>query len=113
MEGKYVIRTLNDPYDKHEHVEFIFDDNTCLRYKDTRKFGRMHLLNKDELYLRKPLNELGKEPWDETLNVEFQLSYKDLGFYDENGKYLVEKGSFEIYVGENCLTLQKLLIKVV
>lgn len=50
---------------------------------------------------------------DETLKVEFKLSYKDLGFYNENGEYLVEKGSFEIYVGENCLTLQKLLIKVV
>ncbi len=49
----------------------------------------------------------------ETLKVEFQLSYKDLGFYNENGEYLVEKGSFEIYVGENCLTLNKLLIKVV
>ena len=71
MEGKYVIRTFNDPYDKHEHVEFIFDDNMCLRYKDTRKFGKMHLLKKDELYLRKPLNELGKEPWDETLNIEY------------------------------------------
>jgi len=71
MEGKYVIRNLNAPYDKHEHIEFIFDDNTCLRYKDTRKFGRMHLLNKDELYLKKPLNDLGKEPWDETLNIEY------------------------------------------
>lgn len=50
---------------------------------------------------------------DETLKVEFQLIYKDLGFYNENGEFLVEKGSFEIYVGENCLTLKKLLIKVV
>ncbi len=49
----------------------------------------------------------------ETLKVSFELSYKDLGFYNENGKYLVEKGSFEIYVGENCLTLNKLSIKVV
>ena len=49
----------------------------------------------------------------ETQTVRFEISYKDLGFYDENGEYLVEKGSFEVYVGENCLTLQKLLIKVV
>lgn len=69
MEGKYIIRNLGDSYDKHEHVEFIFSDNTCLRYKDTRKFGRMYLLKKEELYLRKPLNELGLEPWDNNLNA--------------------------------------------
>lgn len=71
MEGKYIIRKLNDDYDKHEHVEFVFSDNTCLRYKDTRKFGRMHLINKDELYTRKPLNELGLEPWDSKLNNKY------------------------------------------
>ena len=74
MEGKYIIRNLNDNYDKHEHVEFIFSDNTCLRYKDVRKFGKMHLIKKDELYLRKPLNELGLEPWDKELNIEYLKS---------------------------------------
>ena len=71
MEGKYIIRNLNDPYETHEHVEFVFSDNTCLRYKDTRKFGRMHLLKKDELYTRKPLNELGLEPWDKDLTSTY------------------------------------------
>ena len=71
MEGKYIIRNLNDPYETHEHVEFIFSDNTCLRYKDTRKFGRMHLLKKDELYTKKPLNELGLEPWDKDLTSTY------------------------------------------
>ena len=71
MEGKYIIRNLGDSYDKHEHIEFVFSDNTCLRYKDTRKFGRMYLLKKEELYLRKPLNELGLEPWDKELNINY------------------------------------------
>ena len=48
----------------------------------------------------------------ETKTVKFELSYKDLGFYNEMGEYLVEKGKFEIYIGENSLTLNKLLIKV-
>lgn len=48
----------------------------------------------------------------QTINVNFQLSYNDLGFYNENGEFLVEKGEFEIYVGENCLTENKLSIKV-
>ena len=48
----------------------------------------------------------------ETQTVHFELSYKDLGFYNENGEYLVEKGVFEIYVGENCLTKNIITVKV-
>lgn len=50
---------------------------------------------------------------DETQTVKFELSYRDLGFYNENGEYLVEKGEFEIYVGENCLSTNNVSIKVV
>lgn len=71
MEGKYIIRNKDDKIDKHEHVEFIFDDNTTLRYKDTRKFGRMYLYKKEDVYDNKPLNELGLEPWDKNLNIEY------------------------------------------
>ena len=48
MEGKYYIKNINEPYEKHEHIIFKFDD-FHLRYHDTRKFGRMHLIEKDEL----------------------------------------------------------------
>lgn len=71
MEGKYFIRNKEDEVLKHEHVSFILDDNTTLRYNDTRKFGRMYLVNKDELYTSKPLKDLGLEPFDTNLNVEY------------------------------------------
>lgn len=71
MEGKYIIRHKDDDYNKHEHVEFIFDDDEALRYKDTRKFGRMYLYKKEEVYNKKPLNELGLEPWDKELNIKY------------------------------------------
>ena len=71
MEGKYIIRNLNDSYDKHEHIEFCFYDNTTLRYKDTRKFGRMYLYKKDEVFNQKPLNELGLEPFDNKLTISY------------------------------------------
>ena len=71
MEGKYLIRSINDSYDKHEHVEFVFSDNTTLRYKDTRKFGRMYLYKKEEVYNNKPISELGLEPWDSNLNIKY------------------------------------------
>jgi len=71
MEGKYNFKNKNDLIDKHEHVIFLFDDNTELRYKDTRKFGKMHLIKKEDVYNVKPLNELGLEPWDLKLNINY------------------------------------------
>lgn len=71
MEGKYHIRNVDDQYSKHEHISFTFENNEQLRYQDTRKFGRMHLIEKDDLYKRKPLSELGLEPWDELLTVSY------------------------------------------
>lgn len=71
MEGKYFIRNTGDERNKHDHVIFTFSDKTELRYNDTRKFGKMYLVDKDKVYTEKPLNELGLEPWDEHLNKEY------------------------------------------
>ena len=70
MEGKYFIKSINDEISKHEHVIFYFDDFT-LRYNDTRKFGKMYLVNKDKLYTDTPLAKLGYEPWDKDLNNQY------------------------------------------
>ncbi len=71
MEGKYFFRTKEDAITKHEHVIFTLDQKIELRYQDTRKFGRMYLVKKEELNTTKPLNELGLEPWDDTLTVSY------------------------------------------
>lgn len=71
MEGKYFIRNKGDERNKHEHVIFAFKDNSELRYHDTRKFGKMYLLDKNNAYNEKPLNELGLEPWDEKLTPDY------------------------------------------
>lgn len=71
MEGKYIIRQLHEPVEKHEHIIFKLDNNEELRYKDTRKFGRMHLIEKEKLYTQKPMSELGLEPWDEHLTADY------------------------------------------
>lgn len=71
MEGRYYIKDKKEEVDKHEHVCFLLSDNSELRYKDTRKFGRMHLIEKENVYNIKPLSELGLEPWDESLNVSY------------------------------------------
>ena len=71
MEGKYFIRKTEDPKEKHQHVFFHLDDGTDLRYNDIRKFGKMYLLNKDEVYKVKPLSLLGLEPWDSKLTKDY------------------------------------------
>lgn len=49
----------------------------------------------------------------ETKTVTFELGYDELGFYMPNGEYVVEKGDFEIYIGTNCLTENRLNLEVV
>ena len=71
MEGKYFIKTKQDYINNHEHVIFTLDNKEQLRYQDTRKFGRMHLIEKEQVYLQQPLKDLGLEPWDELLTVSY------------------------------------------
>ena len=71
MEGKYFIKQKSDDHSKHEHIIFSLDDGRELRYLDTRKFGKMHLIEKEKVYTCKPLNELGLEPWDINLNINY------------------------------------------
>ena len=70
MEGKYVYRKLDDAVEKHQHVLFNIDDEFSLRYRDVRKFGKMHLVKKDELD-KSPLSKLGLEPWDKNLSIKY------------------------------------------
>lgn len=71
MEGKYFFKTSKDILSKHEHVVFTLDNNIELRYHDTRKFGRMYLIEKDKINDIPPLNNLGKEPWDKELTIDY------------------------------------------
>ena len=70
MEGKYFIKDINSETNKHDHVIIELDEKEELRYNDTRKFGKMHLVKKDELNLT-PISKLGKEPWDKELTKEY------------------------------------------
>lgn len=73
MEGKYFFKKIGDSIDKHEHVIFELDDNTELRYRDTRKFGKMYLIKKEDIDKIGPLVELGLEPWDNKLTSKYLL----------------------------------------
>ena len=71
MEGKYFIKNNKDPIEKHEHIIFTFEDNTDLRYHDTRKFGRMNLVLKDKIDTVKGVQKQGIEPIDPNLNSDY------------------------------------------
>lgn len=71
MEGKFFIKNSSDEVVKHEHVIITFFDDTELRYHDTRKFGRMNLIKKDELEDTECIKKQGLEPGDKNLNGEY------------------------------------------
>lgn len=74
MEGKYFIKESVIERNKHEHVVFKFADDLELRYMDVRKFGKMHLIKKMDIKKIGPLLELGLEPWDNKLTVNYLKS---------------------------------------
>lgn len=44
--------------------------------------------------------------------VIFRIGYEQLGYYDGNSKFVIEKGDFLIYVGHDCMVEQYVQIKV-
>jgi formamidopyrimidine-DNA glycosylase len=58
MSGRLHLVAADIPRHKHEHVIVSFDDGRQLRFHDTRKFGRLHLLKDPE----RILDRLGIEP---------------------------------------------------
>lgn len=73
MEGKYFFKHNDDSILKHEHVIFTLDNSEELRYMDTRKFGKMYLIEKENINKIGPLVDLGLEPWDKKLDSKYLL----------------------------------------
>ncbi len=71
MEGKYFIKEVCEEINKHEHVIFTFEDNSDLRYHDTRKFGRMNLVLKKDIDSVEGVRKQGIEPIDSKLSKEY------------------------------------------
>lgn len=57
------LEPVNDP---HIHLVFDLDDGSQLRYRDTRKFGRVWLVE-DPTHV---IEKLGPEPWDPDFSVD-------------------------------------------
>jgi formamidopyrimidine-DNA glycosylase len=66
MSGRLHLVPADAPRIKHEHVVLCFNDGRQLRFHDTRKFGRIHLVEDPH----KILNRLGPEPLDKSFTVK-------------------------------------------
>ena len=66
MSGRLHLVPSNTPRIKHEHVIISFHDGRQLRFHDTRKFGRIHLLDDPA----KILSRLGPEPLTKDFTAE-------------------------------------------
>ncbi len=72
MEGKFFFKPKSAETSKHEHVIFELEDTT-FRYDDTRKFGKMLLIKKDDINSAPPFAKLGLEPFDEGFDTYYLL----------------------------------------
>lgn len=73
MEGKYFIKDNTRELLKHEHVIFHLNDGVELRYHDTRKFGKFHLVEKTKIEEYKIIKELGIDPFDDEFTPKYLL----------------------------------------
>lgn len=107
MEGKYYIVDCQEPYTKHCHVIFHLNNGIDLRYYDTRKFGRMQLVDHDHYRLQLPLSKLGKEPFDiDPVDLYQQLKKSSRPIKDVLLDQSIILGIGNIYANEICFRMK-------
>jgi len=70
MSGRLRVVSANMPADKHDHVDFCFEDDRVLRLSDPRRFGSIHFTG-DAVEAHWLINKLGPEP----LSTDFSAEY--------------------------------------
>jgi len=66
MSGHLAVVPANEPANKHVHTIFELDNGNELRFRDTRKFGRVYLLQDPQTVL----GQLGPEPLSDEFTPE-------------------------------------------
>lgn len=103
MEGKYILCQPSDELSKYDHVIFELDDGHQLRYNDTRKFGRMVLIDRDNYKNMAPLNKLGPEPFTaDGITIYRQLKRKTVPIKTALLDQTLMCGIGNIYANEIC-----------
>ena len=63
------------PKEKHTHIVFRLNDGKDLRFSDTRRFGRLWLVKKDEIDIYSGIERLGKEPLDPDFSAGYLIAH--------------------------------------
>lgn len=69
MSGSLRVIDASIEPEKHEHIDIIFSNNKCLRYKDPRRFGSL-LWSSSAIEGHKLIQHLGPEPLSELFNID-------------------------------------------
>ncbi|MDH5229363.1 MAG: bifunctional DNA-formamidopyrimidine glycosylase/DNA-(apurinic or apyrimidinic site) lyase [Gammaproteobacteria bacterium] len=70
MSGSLAIVNTNTPIRKHDHVDIVFNDNTCLRFHDPRRFGAI-VWTTQAIEEHDLLKRLGPEPLTNEFNADY------------------------------------------
>lgn len=70
MSGHLRVLTQSIPAGKHDHIDLVFEDGSCLRYQDTRRFGAW-LWTDQPLEDHPLLKKLGPEPLSDEFNSDY------------------------------------------
>ncbi len=70
MSGICRVLPLEQPWEKHDHVIFVLDNQTSWRFNDTRRFGALLWTQTDPL-THLLLCDLGPEPLSSAFNADF------------------------------------------
>ena len=69
MSGSLRVVTGEEPPSKHDHLDIVFTDGSCLRLRDPRRFGCV-LWTTDDPKQHRLLRTLGPEPLSDALSAE-------------------------------------------
>lgn len=73
MTGQILVTPQDFPEEKHTHVIFKLDNGSELRFIDTRRFGRLWLINENEKDTFTGIHKLGLEPFDPECNADYLI----------------------------------------
>ncbi len=70
MSGRIRIVPIETPIQKHDHVDIILDNGTCIRFNDSRRFGSLLWTDADPMQ-HSLLIQLGPEPLEANFNANY------------------------------------------
>jgi len=70
MSGSLRVVDPKTEYEKHDHVEFVFENGKAIRLRDPRRFGSVLFTHKNPLK-HKLIRSLGPEPLGDDFNVDY------------------------------------------